>query len=311
MRRFLFFLLAFIPFFFSCSETNNNGGTEEFENCRPQSMILSDSLVKDTLSSQAMAISPDSVRLVVELFDAKGAPLKTPIPVTWEEDSYSETLMSDGNGMITRMVKRDHYVSLMYGEEPIMSYFDMKGGEVVNDHIQLNILPMKGRIMDNSGVPHQKMPIHIHYRFNRKDRSLACEKDQTFYTDSLGYYRTYVAAEFHSISLHTCGFPLGVISKKEFVEYPKQNFLFEPFEVENRCAYNVPRHDFFLEVPLSDGSTHEVRMRDWSKFFSLDETLENDETVKLKVIFDRRSYTYKLKKKNGLFRIPIIRVCIK
>lgn len=274
----------------------------------PSSVVLSDSLVLDTMSR---AIPSDSVRLVIELFDANGSALRTPIPVTFVDDSYSEDLQCDEHGIIRRTVKKDHVVSLMYGEDVIMSYFDMKGGEELNDHIRLNILPMRGRIMDNEGVPHKKMPVHVHHRYNKKDRTTACDKDMLFYTDSLGYYKTYVSADFHSLVLHTCGFSLGAISKKEFTDYPKQNFLFDPFEVENRCAYNVPRHEFVVEVPFSETETEPIPLKDWGRFFSMDEILESSESVRVRVIFPHKTYTYKLKKRNGTYRVPVMTVCIK
>ncbi len=272
-------------------------------------VLLSDSLVAETI---AKSISPDSVRLIIELFDANGAPLNTPMPVTFVDDSYSEELLSDGMGTIERLVHRNHTISLLYGDEVVTTYFDMKGGEELNDHIRLNILPMRGRIMDQTGLPHKQMPVHVHYRYGKKDRTMACEKDLMFRTDSSGYYRTYVSADFYSMVFRSCGFSFGVVSHKEFKAYPKQNFIFDPFDVENRCAYNVPRHDYFLEIPFSsDGYTESVKVREWDSFFAMDEILESSEYTKLRVVFPHRSYSYKLKKKGGAFRAPVIKVCIK
>lgn len=312
MRSVLFFFVVMVTMISSCSKIEEKfvPATEDSLEVvsAPSSVLLSDSLVEESL---VRSIPSDSVRLVIELFDAHGSALSTPIPVTFVDDSYSEDLMSDSKGVVARTVHRSHTVSLMYGEDVISTYFDMNGGEELNDHIRLNILPMKGRIMDNKGVPHKQMPVHFHYRYSKKDRTMACDKDLLFHTDSLGYYRTYVAADFYSIVLHTCGFSFGVITKKEFEIYPKQNFLFDPFEAENRCAYNLPPHDFYLDIPFAEGYTESLAVKEWDRLWAMDEALETSEYVKLRVAFPHRSYSYKLKKKGGVFRVPVIRVCIK
>lgn len=313
MKRKILLGLLIIPLLYSCEKVKEwvPVWKESKEDSSAHTVMLSDSLVADSLSKRAAAIASDSVRLVVEFSDASGKPLSKAIPITFIDDAQSVVLTTDETGTIQHMVKSDHVVTLMYGEDEVMNYFDMKGGEELNDHIRLNILPMRGRIMDNNGVPHQKMPLHIHYRYNKKDRSLGCANDLVVYTDTLGYYKTYVTTDFHSMVLRSCGFVFGVVPKREFTEFPVQNFLFDPFDVENRCAYNVPRHEYIVQIPFSEGYSEDVPLHDWSRLFAMDEALEASETIKVKLSFPTKSYTYKLKKKGGAFREQVFRVCLR
>lgn len=273
---------------------------------------MSDSLVSDTIPSDSIqAIPSDSVRVVIEFFDAMGATLNIPTKFTVWDDFLPVEVMSDANGTISFMAKNDHAVFVSYGNDTLATYFDMSGGEVLNDHIQINVLPMYGRIMDNDGTPHQNMPVHVHYRLSKKDKSMACESDLVFRTDSKGYYRTYVSTSFHTIVLRSCGFAFGFIPKKEFSQYPKQNFLFNPYEVENRCSYYVPEHELFLCATLEDGTSKTIMAEKWDNLFSEDAMLDNLEEISLLARFETKSYTYKLKKRNGAFRLPKLSVCFK
>ena len=103
-----------------------------------------------------------------------------------------------------------------------------------------------------------------------------------------------------------------MIPRAEFESYPKQNFLFDPFEVENRCAYGLPRHEFFLEIPVSEGyDKMSVEAKNWPALFALDQTLEMEESAVVKIVFPHRTSAYKLKKRNGAFYVPKMQVCIR
>ncbi len=319
MKTRILTILLILPMLFSCEKVKeiispliSSTSAEEESSRAPHALTLSDTLVADSVAKKrAHTIAADSVSLNIAFLDAVGTPLKSPIPITFVDEGATETLMTDAKGMIRKTVKSDHVVTLRFGEDEIINYFDMKGGERLDDRIHLNILPMRGRIMESDGTPLQRMPFHIHYRYDKKDRAQGCASDQVVYTDSLGYYKTYVTADFHSMVLRSCGFPFGIVPKKEFAQFPVQNFLFEPFEVENRCAYNVPRHEITLEIPFSGGYSEFVAWGDWSSLFAMDEALESSETIKVKLSFTKKSYTYKLKKKSGVFRSPLFRVCLK
>lgn len=309
MRFFCFFWLPVACLFFSCS----SGSLEDVSQSSADSdYLLSDSLVTDSIPVDTIHPIPnDSVRVMIEFFDAFGSVLSSPIEVTVIDDYLPSVLLTDNKGVVSFMAKSDHVIQVVYSEDTLVSYFDMKGGEEMNDHIQLNVLPMYGRIMDNDGTPHQNMPVHVHYRMSKKDKTMACESDLVFRTDSFGYYRTYVSTSFHSIVLRSCGFAFGFIPKKEFGQYPKQNFLFNPYEVENRCAYCVPDHEFFLKLQMEDGSLRTIPAENWKNLFAADDLLENMNEVSLQVSFAVKSYTYKLKKKNGAFKLPKMVVCFK
>lgn len=314
MKNPVLIILLSLPMLFSCEKVKEilSSTTVEEESRAPHALTISDTIVADSVTKKRVpAIAADSVALRIAFLDAVGTPLKSPIPITFVDEGASETVMTDAKGMIRKMVKSDHVVTLRFGEDEIINYFDMKGGETLDDRIHLNILPMRGRIMDSDGVPLQRMPFHIHYRYDRKDRTQGCTSDQVVYTDTLGYYKTYVTADFHSMVLRSSGFTFGIVPKREFTEFPVQNFLFEPFEVENRCAYNVPSHQIALEIPFSEGYSESVAWGDWSNLFAMDEALESSETIKVKLSFAKKSYTYKLKKKSGVFRSPLFRVCLK
>lgn len=307
---FLSFFAALLLFMLSCGSpfTSEQPMADEVS----QTVLISDSLVTDTLPQDTLHVIPsDSVRIVIEFFDAMGATLTIPTKFTVWDDYLPVEVMSDANGSISFMTKDDHAVFVTYANDTLTTYFDMSGGEVLNDHIQINVRPMYGRIMDNDGTPHQNMPVHVHYRLSKKDKSMASESDLVFHTDSKGYYRTYVSTSFHSIVLRSCGFAFGFISKKEFSQYPKQNFLFNPYEVENRCSYYVPEHELFLCATLDDGTSKTIKADKWDNLFAEDGMLDNLEEVSLLARFETKSYTYKLKKRNGAFRLPKISVCLK
>lgn len=309
----LIYILSFLAVCaLSCCSSDSSTGTPSHSDDAQNDFLLSDSLVTDSLSVDSIhPIPSDSVRVVVEFFDAWGSTLSSPILVSVVDDFLPSYLWSDNKGVVSFMAKSDHVIQVVYAEDTLVSYFDMRGGEELNDHIQLNVLPMYGRIMDNDGTPHQNMPVRVHYRLSKKDRSMACENDLMFHTDSLGYYRTYVSTSFHSIVLRSCGFVFGIIPKKEFDQYPKQNFLFNPFEVENRCADCLPKHEFFLNLMMADGSMKSIPAEKWPSLFAQDESLENMDEVSLQVSFAVKTYTYRLKKKNGAFKLPKMSVCFK
>lgn len=312
MRHYYFstFFTALLLFLLSCgsSSTSEQPVVDEAS----QTVLISDSLVADTLPKDTLHVIPsDSVRIVVEFFDAMGATLTIPTNFTVWDDYIPINLTSDENGSISYMTKNDHMVFVTYANDTLATYFNMNGGEMLNDHIQINVLPMYGRIMDNDGTPHQNMPVHVHYRLSKKDKSMACESDLVFHTDCKGYYRTYVSTSFHSIVLRSCGFAFGFIPKKEFSQYPKQNFLFNPYEVENRCSYYVPEHELFLCATLEDGTSKTIMAEKWENLFSEDAMLDNLEEISLLARFETKSYTYKLKKRNGAFRLPKLSVCFK
>lgn len=314
MRHYYFglFSVAILFFLSTCGSFSSSSSEESATNEAPQTVLMSDSLVSDTIPSDSIqAIPSDSVRVVIEFFDAMGATLNIPTKFTVWDDFLPVEVMSDANGTISFMAKNDHAVFVSYGNDTLATYFDMSGGEVLNDHIQINVLPMYGRIMDNDGTPHQNMPVHVHYRLSKKDKSMACESDLVFRTDSKGYYRTYVSTSFHTIVLRSCGFAFGFIPKKEFSQYPKQNFLFNPYEVENRCSYYVPEHELFLCATLEDGTSKTIMAEKWDNLFSEDAMLDNLEEISLLARFETKSYTYKLKKRNGAFRLPKLSVCFK
>lgn len=317
MARYILFLSLALPLFvFSCSDgsiVGQEGAESSVSDCTSQNLLLSDSLVADSLAvDSAHAIPADSVRIVIEFFDAFGEPMNHPVEIEVEDNFFPDTRMTDCHGTLTYMTHKDHVVYVVYSNDTLITYESMKGGEELNDHLQLNVRPMYGRIMDNNGTPHVNMPVHMHFRSGKKDRTSACGSDVFFTTDSSGYYHTYVPTYFHSIVLRTCGFVFGVIPRAEFESYPKQNFLFDPFEVENRCAYGLPHHDFFIEIPVSEGFDNmSVEAKNWPALFALDQTLEMEESVRLKVVFPHRTSTYKLKKRNGAFYVPKLQVCIR
>ncbi len=317
MARYILFLSLALPLFvFSCSDgsiVGQEGAESSVSDCTSQNLLLSDSLVADSIAvDSAHAIPADSVRIVIEFFDAFGEPMNHPVEIQVEDNFFPDTRMTDRHGTLTYMTHKDHVVYVVYSNDTLVTYESMKGGEELNDHLQLNVRPMYGRIMDNNGTPHVNMPVHMHFRSGRKDRTSACGSDVFFTTDSSGYYHTYVPTYFHSIVLRTCGFVFGVIPRAEFESYPKQNFLFDPFEVENRCAYGLPHHDFFIEIPVSEGFDNmSVEAKNWPALFALDQTLEMEESVRLKVVFPHRTSTYKLKKRNGAFYVPKLQVCIR
>ncbi len=317
MARYILFLSLVLPLLaLSCSDGFNvgqDGAESSVADCTSQNLLLSDSLVADSIAvDSAHAIHADSVRIVIEFFDAFGEPMNHPVEIQLEDNFFPDTRMTDHHGTLTYMTHKDHVVYVVYSNDTLITYENMKGGEELTDHLQLNVRPMFGRIMDNNGTPHVNMPVHMHFRSGRKDRTSACGSDVLFTTDSSGYYHTYVPTYFHSIVLRTCGFVFGVIPRAEFESYPKQNFLFDPFEVENRCAYGLPHHEFFLEIPVSEGyDKMSVEAKNWPALFALDQTLEMSESVVVKIVFPHRTSTYKLKKRNGAFYVPKMQVCIR
>lgn len=316
MRRlFLWFLLPSL-WAFSCSDGGTvsvSAGDDDTLACVSQNLLLSDSLVTDSvLTGEATAVAPDSFRVMIEFFDAFGESMRHPIEIQLEDNFFPDVRMTDARGMLTYTAHKDHTVYVVYANDTLITYENMKGGEEFNDHLQLNVRPMYGRIMDNDGTPHVNMPVHMHFRSGKKDRTSSCGSDMFFQTDSAGYYHTYVPTSFHSIVLRSCGFVFGVIPRREFESYPKQNFLFNPFEVENRCAYNVPPHDFTIDIPVDDGfDKMTVNATDWPALFALDQTLEAEESVVVRVAFPQRTYSYRVKKRNGAFYVPKMQVCLR
>lgn len=316
MTRPLFLLFFLLPLLiFSCSNGGDDsaGSNEPVEECMSQDLLLSDSLVADSIIKDTTnIIAADSFRFVIEFFDATGVAMSHPVEIQIEDNFFPDSRMTDAHGKLTYIAHKDHLIYVVYSNDTLVTYMNERGGEERTEHIQLNVRPMYGRIMDNDGTPLVGMPVHMHFRGNKKDRASSCGSDAFFRTDSAGYYHTYVPTNFHSIVLRSCGFVFGVIPRREFESYPKQNFLFTPFEVENRCAYNVPSHEFFIDVPVDDGfDKRTVSATDWPALFALDPMLEAAESVTVRTVFPQRAYTYRIKKRNGAFSVPRMRVCLR
>ena len=112
--------------------------------------------------------------------------------------------------------------------------------------------------------------------------------------------------EVSSLTLRSCGFLIGTISKLELIKYPTQNFLYMPVAIQNICGETVP--DYVCSVTVKDmGIT--TSMSDWDDFFKHDDLLESVDDVILTARYGKSVMSRKIRKRDAVFRNAAFSIC--
>ena len=267
--------------------------------------VDSTTLVLDTLPK----LSNDSFFLEGRFYDLKNHAVLASVAYRWIQDT-STIYKSDESGIIERVLKLDDYYFMVADET--FNITEARGGDTLKLSWQLPVYEVKGRIMEVDGTPLKCMPLHVHCQEKRKlriwRRKETYDRDELIYTDSLGYYRTYVPQNTESVTLRSCGFLVGKISRKEMMNYPTQNFLFEPFSIVNVWGDYVPPYTHQLMIPSTNDT---INMEDRTAFFACDSLLESLPSVNW-IASSRYGKTRKnIKKRNAVFQRTAFKITVK
>ena len=244
------------------------------------------------------------IRLKVKFTDQKGRLFVPSLKITCQSDDglLSERTVLDG---ILDTLVDGRELEFFHDGNYFHFELDDKAGAVVEEEVRLPYFIIKGRIMESDGTPLVKMPVRLHQKFKRKrGEKEDFENDVLLYTDGRGYYESYVSAEAVGASLRSCGFLVGNCSRSELVNYPTQNFLFEPFSIRNICGEDIP--DFRFTMKIEDSA---FDFQDKKRLFEYDGLFEKADAVRITAKSDRTVQTKKITKRNGVFRNPSFTIC--
>lgn len=303
MRNFfLFFMIVLV----SCIKENK----EEIKNPLPDS---SQTKIEDSLSlnnPRKIKISKDSFSFSCHFVDKANVPIRKVILFEIFKDTTVEIFQTNQQGEFSSRFKKGNNLVMTYQGDELISIPSQFDDAEISTVFVLNLLPLRGRIMDRKGTPLANMPVQIYRKKGKRGKYDFQDNDPVIYTDSAGYYFTYLRDDAYSIVLHSCGFLVGEISKKEWKTYPKHNFLFEPFSVENTCDGFTPDAHFSLSFSFQqDEEPTVVSLRDWTDLFPYHNQLEAYDM--LTVYFNCENYTGKrtVKKRSCIFRNQSFSVC--
>lgn len=294
-------------FFVSCqTKVDENGvvdsNVESIDTIREEKQ---DSLCGSIVQS----LSKDSVCFRLSFRDINGSSIPTQIPFGFCLDGGFESQQTDANGLFDTIVAI-HDLIIATRNDSFYYSLDEYAGDTMNEGISLPVRVVRGRVMEEDGTPLRQMPIHVHSFFKTDKRKIVddlFENDLLTYTDSMGYYCTYVPENVFKVSLRTCGFLLGNITRHELLNYPRQNFLYMPFSIRNICADDAP---MFLFSVTDQDLDITISADNWDEFFKYDEVFENSQRVVLTAVYGRSRLSKKITKKNGLFRNPSFTICL-
>lgn len=265
----------------------------------------------DTLESvpvQATRLSADSFCVVGQFLDDENRPMHRPVVYQWGDDSLPA--MTDEKGELMRVCKLGTYLLIVNRSDTFMVTPSM-GGDTLSITWNLPLKELKGRVMETDGTPLRDMPLHIHYKtLGKKKRGWkdSFVNDELIHTDSMGYYLTYVPANSATVSLRTCGFLVGTVSRYELIHYPMQNFLYEPFNIENAWGDYVPPYQHRLVVVATKDT---IPMDDWAVFFSYDSLLESVPSIRWIATSEHGTTRKNIRKQNAVFRNASFKVFVR
>lgn len=300
----LFVIVVF--FLSSCQHIQENVQSVRDEDSVPDSSFVNaaDSVISDSVAF----LSKDSVRIKLHFKDFNGKNIHAPVPVQICFHSVFENKYTNDKGFIDTIIGLNDFQIVLSKDTFYYPVSDYAGDTLKEDFI-LPIRFMKGRIMENDGTPLSFMPLHIHSKFKEKGKKDVESFDDDFIiqTDSFGYYRTYVPENVFRVSIRTCGFLVGFVSRHELLTYPTQNFLFVPYEFRNLCGERTPVYSVSITLPDLDISIPTDIM---SEFFTYDDVLESAESVILVAERGNSTLRKKISKRSGIFRNTVFSICM-
>jgi hypothetical protein len=306
MKNYIYIIL-FAFSFFSCQNYS------EFGIGVSQDTIDSVEVADSLLVIPSMKLSKDSVCVCFSFIDAKASRIESCLPVNLIlSDGISSYMMNHPGRYDTTLPLMD--MCLVVSSDTFFYSLAEYAGDTLKETITLDVFQVKGRIMEEDGTPLKQMPVHIHpkykpktYKIRKKNREIDnFDNDVLTYTDSLGYYKAYVPHDVFSLTLRSCGFLVGTISKLELIKYPTQNFLYMPVSIQNICGETVP--DYVCSVTVKDmGIT--TSMSDWNDFFKHDDLLESVNDVILTAKYGKSTMSRRIKKRNAVFRGAAFTIC--
>lgn len=303
--NFIFFILLFS----SCQHIQERINTIVGEEKDTVLDSTNTTVLQDTLMPDSVApLSKDSVHLKFLFKDANGRNINTRIPVLMCFNSVFETVYTNNSGYIDTIVDLND-VQIVIAPDTLYYPISDYAGEVLLEDFMLPLRSVRGRIMEEDGTPLRFMPIHVHSKFKSKGKKDIESFDDDFVvtTDSFGYYRTYVPENVFRVTLRSCGFFVGAITRYELLNYPTQNFLFIPFEFKNLCGDITPAYQMSIVLKDIDLTIPADVM---SELFKYDDVLESSSEAYF--IAERGSSTLRKKstKRNAVFRSTMFTVCV-
>lgn len=271
----------------------------------PDSTIV----LQDTMAVDSVApLSKDSVHIKFVFKDVNGRNISTSIPVQMCFNSVFETIYTNQNGCVDTIIDLSD-VQIVIAPDTLYYPVSDYAGDILHESFVLPLRSVRGRIMEEDGTPLRFMPIHVHSKFKSKGKKDIESFDDDFIvkTDSFGYYRTYVPEGVFRVTLRSCGFFVGAISRHELLSYPTQNFLFIPFEFRNLCGEITPAYTMSIRLNDIDLTISADVM---SELFKYDDVLESASEVYF--IAERGNSTLRKKstKRNAVFRNTMFTVCV-
>lgn len=309
MKKFLFSLLFLA--LLACQGADSERASQE---------VLSDSISSslDSLPSlNANSISKDSFLLSLLFKDVNGRVIAPNDSIALFMGGTDTILFAlDSLLPLNILCPIGQSIELYTTNDSFLIPMQQKGGVEVKKEIYLSDwVALQGRIMDVDGTPHQAMPIKLHAQYKKRESKANYSNDLSFQTDSLGYYSVTIPSKARKVVLRCCGFLVGEITKKEWMNYPTHNFLFNPFELENLCSDSIPEGEFTVIVPSESGWENPELIyknrNDWNSFFQECEVLEQEDLIAIQFETQNLNQTKKIRKRNAYFRDPIVRICLK
>lgn len=309
MRFLRLFFILHILLFSSCQHIQERLNTIVGEEKDSVLDSTSTHVLQDTLTLDSVPpLSKDSVHLKFLFKDVNGRSVNTRIPVLMCFNSVFETIYTNNNGYIDTIVDLND-VQIVISPDTLYYPVSDYAGDILNESFVLPLRSVRGRIMEEDGTPLRFMPIHVHSKFKSKGKKDIESFDDDFIvrTDSFGYYRTYVPENVFRVTLRSCGFFVGAITRHELLSYPTQNFLFIPFEFKNLCGEATPVYQMSILLKDIDLTISADVM---SELFKYDDVLES--TSEAYFIAERGNSTLRKKstKRNAVFRSTMFTVCV-
>ncbi len=265
--------------------------------------------VAESVDSVDASVPKGSCRMVLVCRGVDGEPCVNLPLVLISENGVESNALTDGKGRFESFVGLGDFRVVVKTDTLDISTKAFSGTELV-ECVSVPCRTIRGRIMEKDGTPLQNMPLHI--RTWEKDPTKGRRAKQTLSpeepflkTDSLGYYKCALPENVSEIQIRSCGFQLGRIPRKEFLQYPVQNFLFIPFTVRNICSEFAPSYQFFIVT--KEGVR--VDMQNRTELFAADSMLDSLPRASLVAVDGDENVVRKMSKRNGVFNLSVLSVC--
>lgn len=297
MKKYSLISLLFLLSLFSCQQNAENTPN-----------VQADSIAVEQIDSTEGKIAKDSCAVRIELYGMDGERFKFSKSISLD----SQMIMTDSDGVLDLVLPLGIFRLAVDGDSLDLSTKSY-GGTEIKEKIFTRYRTVRGRIMEKDGTPLRYLPVHLQTVVRTKPvgrkrwKTAVSLEEVSFKTDSLGYYRTYVPETIHQATLHSGGLLIGTFSREEALRYPTQNFLFTPFNVRNICGYHIPEYHFYIQNKETGLS---VDMSDYQAFCEYESTLDSLQKVTLVGVGKSGKFARTLRKRNGVFGVGEIRVCV-